>query len=519
MTSATPAPAGATAARPPHPRRWAGLAVLSASLLLVVMDMTVLNVALPEISADLQPDSISLLWMVDVYSLVVSGLLVTAAGLGDRWGRKRMLITGFTIFGLASLAVLAADSPGAVIAVRALLGVGGAMIMPSTLSMIRQLFTDPRERATALGVWATMAALGGALGPILGGALLEAFSWHSAFLVNVPVMAVAIAAGLWLLPESRNPEPGRWDLPGTALSITGMVALVYAIKHFGKDGFASPGALAAAAVALVTLTWFVRRCLNRPDPMLQVRLFRGRAFTAGTLAALVTSVAVAATMLLLAQWMQLVMGYSPLEAGLRLLPEAAAAAIMSPLAPALAARIGARTVLAGGIAVSGAGFLTLFLGPQPLGYGTVVVALVLTGAGMGSLAIASAVIMAGAPARESGSAAAIEETSYELGGALGVAVLGSIAAAVYRRELPLPELAGAGVTGDAAHTAQESLGGAMEEIQRLGAAGARLAAQAQQAFTHSLEWASLAGGVLMIVTAAVIWRLTPADLDLADTEH
>lgn len=518
MTTARTTAGATPALPPPHPRRWAGLAVLSASLLLVVMDMTVLNVALPEISADLRPDSVGLLWMVDVYSLVVSGLLVTAASLGDRWGRKRMLLTGFSIFGLASLGALAADSPNQVIALRALLGVGGAMIMPSTLSMIRQLFTDPRERATALGVWSTMAALGGALGPIVGGSLLEAFSWHSAFLVNVPVMVVAIGAGLWLLPESRNPRPGRWDAPGTALSIVGMVALVYAIKHFGKDGLDDTGALGAAAVAAVALGWFVRRCLTRPDPMLDVRLFRGRAFTAGTLAAITTSVAVAATMLLMAQWMQLVQGYSPLEAGLRLLPEAVGAAILSPFAPAIAARIGTRTVLAGGLAVSGLGFLVIFFGPQPLAYPTVAVSLFLVGAGMGSLAIASAVIMAGAPPERSGSAAAIEETSYELGGALGVAVLGSVAAVVYRGDLTGSDLAPYGLTGGAAHDTRESLGGAIEAARQLGAAGAGLADRAREAFTGSLEWASAAGGALMLVTAAVIWLMTPKDLSV-DNAH
>ncbi|MGI5167259.1 MFS transporter [Spirillospora sp. CA-253888] len=519
MTTAK-TPAGAAAAvPPPDPRRWAGLAVLSASLLLVVMDMTILNVALPELSADLRPDSVQLLWMVDIYSLVVSGLLVTLAAVGDRWGRKRLLITGFAIFGIASLGALAADSPGAVIAVRALLGVGGAMIMPSTLSMIRQLFTDPRERATALGVWATMAAVGGALGPILGGALLERFSWHSAFLVNVPVMAVAIVAGLLLLPESRTPTPGPWDLVGTVQSIVGMVALVYSIKHFGKEGVGDPQAWVSGIVAVAALGLFVRRCLRRPDPLLEVRLFRNRAFTAGTVTALAVSIAMAATMLLLAQWMQLVQGYSPLETGVRMLPEAVAAMIASPLAPALAARIGARTVLAGGLGVAGIGLLVIFLWPWALGYPAVAVALTLVGVGLGSLAIASAVIMAGAPPAKSGSAAAIEETSYEIGGALGVAVLGSIAAVFYRTHLTLDDLAADGVTGATAHQAQESIGGAMEIARHLGETGVRLADQAQAAFTGSLEWTGLAGGVLMLATALVVWRLTPRDLDLAEVQH
>ncbi|MFC4113901.1 MFS transporter [Nonomuraea zeae] len=491
-------------------RRWAGLAVLSASVLLVVMDMTVLNVALPAISEDLRPGSIELLWMVDAYALVLSGLLVTVSALGDRWGRKRMLLSGFAVFGLASTVVLLADSPIEVIAVRALLGVGGAMIMPSTLSMIRNLFTDPRERARALGIWAAMAAVGAALGPILAGFLLEHFSWHSAFLVNVPVMVVAIAAGLFLLPESRNPRPGRWDALATVLSMAGMVALVFAVKTFGKHGLA-PSALIATVIAVVALGWFVVRCLRRPDPLLEIGLFRSGPFSAGVVTALTTSIAMAAVLLLLAQWMQLVQGYSPLETGLRLLPAALAAIVASPLAPALAAKIGARTVLAGGLAVTGLGFLLLFLAPSPLGYWPVAGALTLIGIGNGSLAIASAVIMSGTPAAKAGSAAAIEETSYEVGGALGVAVLGSVAAAAYRNDVDYQ--------GPQAEVVRESLGGALDVARELGSASGQLVEQARAAFTDSLILTSGAGAVLMLAGTVAVWLLTPRGLDLSSAEH
>lgn len=493
-----------TTASSSRTRRWVGMAVLSISLLLVVMDMTILNVALPEISEDLRPGAMELLWMVDIYSLVVAGLLVTVSALGDRWGRKRMLVTGFAIFGLASIAVLWADTPAAVIAVRALLGVGGAMIMPSTLSMIRNLFTDPRERATALGVWAAMAGLGGALGPIVGGVLLELFNWHAAFLFNVPVMLIALVAGLYLLPESRNPNPGRWDALGTGLSIAGMVALVYSIKHLAKEGLTA-GSLLSALIAVVALTWFVLRSLRRPDPLLEVRLFRNGAFTSGVLAALTTSVAMSAVALLMAQWMQLVEGYSPLETGVRLLPMAAGVGVLSPLAPAIAARIGARTVLSGGLVISAGGFLLLWAAPMT--YPFIAVALVLIGSGMGALAIASAVIMSGSPAEKAGSAAAIEETSYEVGGTLGVAVLGSLAASLYRSELP----PGSGAT------ANESLGGALKAAQELG--DANLALQAQQAFTDSLSQTTLYGGAVILAAALVIWFLTPRDLDLSAVSH
>lgn len=501
-----------------HPRRWAGLAVLSASLLVVVMDMTILNLALPDIAADLRPSSVELLWMVDVYALVLAGLLVTASALGDRWGRKRMLVAGFTVFGVGSLGVLLADSPTDVIVVRALLGVGGAMIMPSTLSLVRSLFTDPRERATALGIWGATAAVGAALGPIVGGGLLEAFSWHSAFLFNVPVMVVAILAALVLLPESRSARPGRLDAVATVLSILGMVALVFAIKHVGKDGLDLTAVL-TGVVAVGALTAFVRRCLATPDPMLEIRLFGGRAFNAGVLTALCTSIALVASLLLVSQWLQLVQGWSPLQSGLALLPMAVGGIIGSPLAPAAAERIGARTVLAGGLAVGAVGFLLLFVLPEPLSYVGVAAALSLVGISTASLAVASAVIMAGAPVDQAGSAAAIEESSYELGGVLGIAVLGSLAAAIYRAGLSAGDLAAAGLDGASAQAARESLAGALEVSATLGPAGSGVATEAMAAFTQSLGWFGLAGGLVMLSASVVVWWLTPHDLDLSAGHH
>ncbi len=458
---------------PSRARRWAGLAVLSASLLVVVMDMTILNLALPAISGDLRPSTVELLWMVDAYPLVLAGLLVTAGSLGDRWGRRGMLVAGFTLFGVASLAVLVADTPGDVIAVRALLGIGGAMIMPSTLSLIRTLFVDPVERATALGVWGSVAAVGGALGPIVGGALLERFSWHSAFLFNVPVMVVAIIAALLLLPESRSARPGRLDAPTIVLSILGMVALVHAIKQLGEHGL-EPGPVLFAAVAVTALTLFVRRSLAAAEPMLELRLFRGRAFSAGVITALVTSFAMAGLLLLVAQWLQLTEGRAPLDAGVALLPMAAGGILAGPFAPALAARIGARTVLAGGLVVGAAGLLLLAVLPQPLGYPGVAAALALVGLGLASLAVGSAVIMAGAPVDQAGSAAVIEESSYEIGAVLGVAILGSVAA----------------TAGIGAATLSEALG-------RVG----------------------LVGGLAMLAVAVLVARLTPRELDLAAVEH
>lgn len=494
-----------------NPRRWVGLAVLCASLLIVVMDMTILNVALPAISEQLRPGSVQLLWIVDIYPLVVAGLLVTASGIADRFGRKRMLMTGFATFGVASTLVLFADSAAALITIRALLGVGGALIMPSTLSMIRNLFTDGKERAVALGIWGSMAAVGSGLGPIAGGALLAHFSWHSAFLVNVPIMAIALVAAYFLLPESKGAIV-RWDALGTALSIVGMVALMLAIKNFGKHGLTDPTALVAAAVAAIALGWFVRRSLNRPDPILDIRLLKRRGLSAGLIAALTTSIATAALLLLLAQWMQLVEGMSALDAGVHLLPVAIASGILSPLAPAIAARIGTRTVMAGGLGMSSLGFFVLFLAPQPLTYGYLAVAMTLVGVGMSSLAIGSAAVMASSPAERSGNAAALEETSFELGGALGVAILGSVAALVYRNGLTVNELAASGITGDAAEAARESLGGAIAVAEQAQASG--IADVARDSFTTSLQVTGIAGGVLMLAGAIAVWLLTPKDLSV-----
>ncbi|MEV5001151.1 MFS transporter [Nocardioides sp. LML1-1-1.1] len=476
-------------------RRWAGLAVLAASLLVVVMDMTVLNVALPDLTEDLHAGALAQLWIVDVYALVLAGLLVPVAALADRWGRRRMLLTGFTIFALASLAALVARSAGEVIAIRALLGIGGAMIMPATLSLIRALFPDARERAFALGLWAATAAVGGAVGPIVGGALLSAFSWHAAFLVNVPLMVVAFLAGRALLPESRSERPGRVDAAGVLLSVTGMVAAVYAVKHVGKEGLDLP-TLAVLVAGVALLATFVQRCRRQDDPMLAVGLFANPVFRAGVLTALVSSMVMIALLFVGSQWLQLVQGWSPLVAGVALLPMALGGLVGPPLAPAVAARVGARTVIVAGLVVLALGLLTLWLLPRPLPYAGVALALLLVGFGTAALGLASALIMGAAPAHQAGSAAAVEEMSYEVGGVLGVAVLGSLAGVVYRGGLP----AGAGAE------AVESVSGAL---------GTPVEAAALASYADAFAAVGLAGALITLVVAVIVWRGLPGDVDVS----
>lgn len=494
-TSTSPTPATPVA----HPRRWAGLAVLAASLLVVVMDMTILNVALPDLAAETGASAVQQLWIVDAYALVLAGLLVPVTALADRVGRKRMLLTGFTIFAVASTVVLWVDDASTVIALRVALGLGGAMIMPSTLSLIRTLFTDPRERAYALGVWAAMASLGAAVGPVVGGALLQVWSWHAAFLVNVPVMVAGVAFGLWLLPESRSARPGRIDPLGVLLTVVGMVTVVYGAKELGKGG---PGvvALACVAVGVVLLALFVRRSLRQDDPMLAVSLFRSRVFRGGVVAALASSVAMMALLFVGSQWLQLVEGLGPLLAGTALLPLAVGGLVASPLAPRVAARIGARRAVVLGMVLLGAGPLLIFAAPQPLSYAVVGPALLVVGVGTGALALASALIIGSAPRDQVGSASAVEEICYEFGAVISISVLGGLVAALYRGGLP----------ADAGVGARESLALALDTP---------VAAAARTSYADAFGWVGLVAGLVMLLGAWVVHRLLPADLDLDALEH
>jgi len=493
------------------------VAVLSASLLVVVMDLTILNIAIPDLSADLRPSANELLWIVDGYPLVLAGLLVTVSAIADRWGRRRMLITGYVVVAGASLAVFLADSPTAVIAIRCLLGAGGAMIMPTTLSLMRAVFTDPAERARALGIWASVAGVGAAIGPLLGGFLLEHFSWRAALLVNVPLMLIAAVAALLVLPESRSARPGRWDPVAATLSLVGMVALVWAVKEFARQQHLSvPGAWVALAVGIMALVAFTRRCLRAREPFLDLRLFRRPQFSAGVIAALGAMTALAAAMLLVAQWLQLVRGFSPIGAGVALMPTAIASAAASMVAPWLATTWRARPILAGAVALTGAGMLLFELWPGGLTLPAVLVSLTMVGAGTGALALGSAMIMASTPIDRAGNAAAIEEVAYDLGNVMGVAVLGSIAGIVYRAGVDRSGVL-QGLSTEDADTARDSLGGALEIAEE--GALTELAETASREFGRGLEVTGLIGGLALMAVAVLVHRLTPRDLDVTRQLH
>ncbi|MFF4104981.1 MFS transporter [Streptomyces sp. NPDC001903] len=500
---------------PLDPHRWIVLAILSGSLLLISMDTTILNVAFPSLVGDLQPGAVQQLWIIDVYALALSGLLVTAGALGDRWGRKRLLMAGFAIFSVASLIAVFSTEAWHVIAARALLGIGGAAIMPSTLSILRGVFTDAKERAFALAVWAAVFGGGMAFGPVVGGLLVQDYGWHSAFLLNLPVAAVIVAAGLRYLPESRSPRSGRWDWWGVGQSIVGMLALAGGIKQLGKSGAADPLPWALLALAAVALTVFVRRQLRVETPLLQVRLFAKPAFSVAATAIFLPMVGMGAILFLVTQWFQYGQGYTPLEAGLRLLPAPLALICASMVAPTLMQRFAIRHVLGAGLVVLAAGMALPWSFQQftELGYPAFAVALAVMGLGAGiATTVASVTLISTAPADEVSSAAAIEETCYELGSAMGVAILGSTAAALYRGNLPALDLDGATTAA-----VRESVGEAAHIAERLGGTvGKGLIEAASQAYTLAITPAFLLAGLLAAAAAATTWTMIPRDLRPTD---
>ncbi|MCD9194572.1 MFS transporter [Streptomyces albireticuli] len=499
--------AGAPGPEPAGSARWAMLAVLCASLLLVAMDATILNVALPSLIKEMRPDALEQLWIIDIYGLVLGGLLVTAGAVGDRLGRKLLFVTGFALFGAASvLAATAgfADSVLQLIAGRVLLAIGGAMVMPSTLSLIRTIFTDPHERTLAIGIWAAVAGAGAAIGPLVGGVLVDAFSWSAAFWVNVPVVAVTLVAAVLLLPEYRSPSHHDLDLPSAVLSVAGVIATAWGIKHLA-GGF-RPADLAVLLVGLAALTWFVRRQLVSADPLLDVRLFANRPFLAAALATLIAMMAIGAALFLLSLWLQYVQGHDALQAGLRTLPVALAALAAALLTPWLLRHTGVRPVLTAGLAALLCGFVLLAAAPQPLGYGTVAIALVTFGLGDGLAITASAAVMVAAVRPErAGQAGAVSESAYELGIGFGVALLGSIHNSLYRAEMTgLP----AAVRGGRLDSARESVGGADQVARTLGhdtEDGRALLRAARSAFDDALtatSWVSVGIVAVAVVLAA-----------------
>jgi DHA2 family multidrug resistance protein-like MFS transporter len=483
-------------------KEWLGLAVLAFPCLLVATDFSVLHLAVPALTAQLAPSSTQLLWIVDIYGFLIAGALITMGTLGDRIGRRKLLLIGGALFGLASFVAAFASSAAMLIVTRALLGVAGATLMPSTLALIRNMFHDEHQRRVAIAVWINSFVLGGAIGPLLGGLMLEHFWWGSVFLINVPVMVLLLILGPILLPEFRDENAGRLDITSAVLSLSAMLALIYGMKQLAEAGLtakAMTGLLLGAAIGAV----FVIRQRRLTDPLIDLGLFSVPPFSAAVVTQLVGALSMGGIYLFLAQYLQLVLGLSPLQAGIALLPSNILGVAGSMLAPFLARRFRNYYVMTAGMLVAAAGILLLSRVSSGATLPVIVTSFVIMSIGFSlAMTLTTDVIMTVAPPERAGAASGISETSAELGMALGVAMLGSVGTAIYRslmaKEIPVS------IPAAAARNAQATLAGAIEVSNEVGGdSGATLGAAARESFTAALGFVSVVSAALVIATSIV----------------
>ncbi|MFD9542037.1 MFS transporter [Streptomyces sp. NPDC060022] len=493
--------------------RWVVLVVLCLSLLLVALDATVLHVAVPAVTEDLRPSAVGLLWIVDAYPLVCASLLILFGTLGDRIGRRRVLLFGYALFGIASALAAAADTPAVLIAARALLGVGGAMIMPATLSILRQVFPDRRERALAIGIWTAVAAVGAAAGPVVGGFLVEHYWWGSVFLINIPLMAMILPLGRFLLPESRGTGDGPWDVVGALMAAAGVLGVVLGVKRMGAGGLDLAGVAPLLAGAAL-LVFFVRRQKRRTHPLIDIAMFSRPAFTTAVSCIVLAMLALVGLELIAVQYLQLVLDLSPLETGLRLLPLTFAAMAAGATGSYTLSRIGPRRMVGWGFVLTAASVLLLTQMGQHDRPALLTVGFVLLGFGLQSTLFgAYESMLSEAPAERAGGAAAIGETSYQLGAGLGIALLGSVMNAAYAPGLA--RLHEEGVPASAGSAASNSLGEAYQVAAQLGGPmGDLLRNTARHAFVQGLHVTLLVSAGLLLLGALAALRL-PKVMDCA----
>jgi DHA2 family multidrug resistance protein-like MFS transporter len=480
-------------------REWIGLGVLALACLLYVMDLTVLHLAVPSISEDLHPSSAQLLWIIDIYGFMVAGFLVTMGTLGDRIGRRKLLLVGAAAFGVLSLLAAFSTSPEMLIASRALLGIAGATLAPSTLSLIFSMFQDPRQRAVAVGVWISAFSAGSAIGPVLGGILLEHFWWGSVFLLALPVMGLLLVLGPVVLPEYKDPKAGRLDLISAGMSLVAVLGVIFGLKQIAQDGI-GPVAIASVVVGVVVGGLFARRQLSLADPMIDLSLFRIPAFSASLAVNFLSIFVAVGYFLFVAQFLQLVVGLSPLNAGLWSVPSAIGFIVGSNAAPRIVRRLRPAYVIGGGLAIAavGLGVLTQVGGGSGLAVvvgGSVIISLGLAPV----LSLTTELIVGSAPPERAGAASGISETGAELGGALGISILGSIGIAIYRSDVAsgMP----ATVPTEVASIARDTLGGAVGVAGQLPAqVGSAVLDVAREAFVQGMQ---VAAGISAVIAATV----------------
>lgn len=504
-----PAPQAIGSAGASHPGRWRILVVLILSLLVTSIDHTIINVALPSLAVDLGASSAGLQWIVDSYTLVFAGLLLIAGALGDRFGRRGALAAGLVAFAVGSVVAASASSVASVIAGRAVMGIGGALIMPATLSILVNVFGDPRERAKAIGIWAAVSGAGIAIGPIVGGALMTRFTWSSVFWINVPLVLAALALTVHLIPRSRAGRPATLDAVGAVLSIAAITAVTYAVIEAPENGWTSAITGSLLAAGLATAAAFVWWELRRPEPMLDVRLFRIPAFTAASLSLTLLFFAMAGAMFLQAQYLQFVLGFSALGAGAALVPAALGMLAGTGLGSHLSAAHGARVTVASGTLVGAVGLALQAVFTDGGAYLPTGIGLFLFGFGAGlAMPAATDSIIGTLPTARAGVGSAVNDTTRELGGVLGVAVVGSVAATAYSTSMQATTLGGPKLPEAVRSAVNDSIGAAMAVSADLGPGGAGLARVAQDAFVGGM------GGALWVAAAVAVWGTVVAAVHL-----
>ena len=494
-----------------HERRWWALAVLCVSLLVITLDNTILNVAIPDLLRDLGASTSQLQWIIDGYTLVFAGLLLTMGSVGDRFGRKGALMVGLAIFGIGSILSGLASGATELIFTRASMGVGAALIMPATLSLLTNIFHDPKERGRAIGVWAATAGASGALGPVLGGFLLQHFAWGSVFFVNVPVITVALVGAWFLLPSSKDADAPRLDPLGALLSIVGLVAVLWAIIEAPTGGWSSPGVYGPLVLGLGVLGLFVLWELTCEHPMLDVRFFKNRRFTAANVAVTLVFFAMFGQAFIGTQYLQTVLGFNALQAGIRSLPMAIVMVSVAPLAPRLAERVGTKLVVGFGMLFVSFALFVFSTVPVTDGYPRMLEGMLVLGLGMGMMmAPATESIMGSLPPRKAGVGSAMNDTTRQMGGALGVAIIGSVFASVFRPGLT-EQFTAAGVPPEGVAIARDSIAGALGVAGQVpGQVGQDLAYAAKSQFVDGMSTALHVGIFAVLVGAAIVFAFLPA---------
>ncbi|HEU4620932.1 MAG TPA: MFS transporter [Burkholderiaceae bacterium] len=498
----TPRFSTATSSPRAQRREWLGLAVIALPCMLYAMDLTVLNLALPRLSADLKPTSAELLWIVDIYGFFVAAALITMGTLGDRIGRRRLLMVGAAAFGAASAIAALATTPAQLIASRALLGLAGATVAPSTLSLIRHMFHDEAQRTLAIAVWATSYSVGAAVGPLLGGIILEHYSWQAVFLMAVPVMVVVLLAAPLVLPEYRDPHAGRLDIVSAVLSLVAVLSAIYGCKSIAQDGL-SVLAVSAIGVGVAVGAVCVRRQRTLAHPMIDLALFKLRAFRTAVFINILACVAIFGAFILLAQYLQAVLGLTPAVAGMWTVPSAVAFVLGSMTTPWVAQRNSRRAVIVVSLLIAAGGCMAISIIDASRAFGPFIGAWFAFAFGIAPLfTLTTDMIVGAAPPEQAGAASAISETGSEFGGALGIALLGSLATAVYRGEISDVASTLIGVPITAMQVARDTVGGAIAAASQLPAPlGDALLHTARAAYTHAMHAAFTISAAALLLTA------------------